>query len=236
MNTQDYILLAVSLMGISLAVLGISYSRLVMRLRRSKKENDFLKYDAKEKAEMLIESARDKGLGIIAEANAKAKDILQSAHSFSSNADEVLQKSVDDVADRESKALEQISQDLLTTYRQGIDAIKNDSINVFKNASKDVELHVLTEIQEYVGLLEKQTVGSQKLVDDKLQEAAARIQHELEAYKAEKLKKFDERFFEALQIAIQEVLGKSLRMDEHQELVIQALTAAKADMQKTLPF
>ena len=224
--------IALSSVAIAFIVLSISYYRLIVRLRRQQKENDFLKYDAKEKAAMLLDSARDRGLQILAEANQKAKEILQSAHSFSSNADEVLQKSVDEVADRESHALTQVSQDLLATYQKGIDEIKNDSINVFRNASKDVESRVLAEIQEYVGLLQKQTVGSQKIVDDKLQEAAMHIQAELEAYKADKMKKFDERFYQALEIAIKDVLGKSLRMDEHQELVVEALTAAKADMQK----
>ncbi len=55
------------------------------------------------------------------------------------------------------------------------------------------------------------------------------LQKELEAYKAMRLKETEQTVQRIVQKASQEILNKSLSLDDHQNLVIQSLEKAKKE-------
>jgi hypothetical protein len=55
------------------------------------------------------------------------------------------------------------------------------------------------------------------------------MEKELEVYKAERLKKVDEKIFEILKDASTKAIGKSLSLEDHEDVVIKALEDAKRE-------
>ena len=108
--------------------------------------------------------------------------------------------------------------------------LKDQDINLFSTITKTIEKDVAQEMQTFRAVLEKETVSSQKIIETKLQEQYATVGKEVQEYKIQQMTKVDNHIIELVQKTTTLALGKSLSIENHQELVLEALEEAKKQL------
>ena len=219
----------IAVLAFVLGVLVISYERILQKTHRLKKDYEALSLHLNERSARVFEEARKKALSIIEEANSKSGQIISSLKSFENKSDDDLKELTDSLSEEQRKVLEERSDDLIKSYQQALNELRQKNIDLFKNISKDIEGDAVSEIKDFRQILEKETFASQKVVSGKIEEEYKKIEEELQKYKAEKLKEVDDSIYKILIAVSKRVIGKSLSVEDHTELVIQALEKAKKE-------
>ncbi|HBC72540.1 MAG: hypothetical protein UX91_C0003G0089 [Candidatus Amesbacteria bacterium GW2011_GWB1_47_19] len=93
--------------------------------------------------------------------------------------------------------------------------------------SKDIEVEIVRDSEEFKKALEMETVGIQRAAARRYEEEMAHTEEEIEAYKAGKMKETEERIPGIVKQVSLQVLGKAISPQEHGELIKQALEEAK---------
>lgn len=212
--------LVISILILSLALIALVfyYGKTIHKIHSYRREEEHLKLQMHKKADELLEEARQKANNIIREAEF-VKDKEKLAFNESLNASSINQ----------IKDFEKVSQDFLKTYRNELDLIKSQTIQVIKNISKDIEKHTLFEIKDFKEILKKETFASQKIVEQKIEKDYNEAKGAIEAYRAEKLKIIDNDIYKILQKVSMLVLGKTLSPQDHENLIIESLNQAKKE-------
>src|SRR5439155_747729 len=111
-------------------------------------------------------------------------------------------------------------------------SIKNENINMFKNISKQFESEALAEVQDFKQIMQQETVGSQKIVEQKLEQNYQEVEKEVDAYRAKRMQQVDESIMKILYDVSKEVFGKGLDVKSQEELVLKCLGEAKQEFSK----
>jgi len=219
------LVIATVVLAATLGVLVVSYVKTLekfkilqeTRLTWQKKESD-IESEAHKKAVLILQEARSKATKIISEASA-SQDLLKKTFE-----EQLKAASLD-----QAKKLETISEDFLKAYQTTLADLKGNNIKTVSNISKDIEDSTKSELEDFKEILRKETFASQKIVEGKIEEDYKIVEKELETYKAERLKKIEEEIYNIIQNVSKEVLGKTLSLQEHEQLVIDALEKAKKE-------
>lgn len=212
------LVISIFILSLALIALVFYYGKTIHKIHSLRREEEHLKGQMHKKADEIIEEARQKANKIVREAEF-VEDKEKLAFNESLNASSINQ----------IKDFEKVSQDFLKTYRNELDLIKSQTIQVLKNISKDIEKHTLFEIKDFMEILKKETFASQKIVEQKIEKDYSEAKGAIEAYKAEKLKIIDNDIYKILQTVSAVVLGKTLSLQDHENLIIDALNQAKKE-------
>lgn len=158
-----------------------------------------------EREQELIEArARQKGIKIIESAKDRAMEILtESRLGARDNQGEM------------DKALQQVTKKQLERYKE-----------ILQNISKSIEEDTKKEVDQFKKVLEMETVGAQKVVKDRIEEEYEKVNEEVEAYKAEKMKKVESEVGEIMKEFTKIALGK-LSVEQQKVVLLDALEEAK---------
>ncbi|OGH22094.1 MAG: hypothetical protein A3F31_00110 [Candidatus Levybacteria bacterium RIFCSPHIGHO2_12_FULL_38_12] len=217
-------------LGIALIVVGVLYIKTLKKLDRLHKREIKIDEETHKKALHLIQNSRDKGYEIIQDANIKAQEILKNAASITDKSKTVLEKELEKVYKKQVKDLGTTSNELLDDYQKLLEDAKKDSLNMVKNISKSIEMSALSEVQDFKDVLRQETLVSQKVVAEKIQQEYDQIQEDVKAYKQEKLKQVEDSLFALLKKVSEETIGKTLSLEQHEELVLEALERGKKEL------
>lgn len=209
---------AIFILVIGLTVFAFLYARLLNKLHLAKKEEDHLKEQLNQKATVLLETARDKAFQIINQAGLSALEIVGKTKVYDNKAKQALDLKLKDISD-----------EFLIIYKEMLEELKRDNINIFKIMSKDIEKDTLDEVKDFKEILCRETLASQKIVEEKIEKEYAQAEEELKAYKEAKLRKIDDSIYEILKTISKIVLGKAIPLEEHEQLIIEALNRAKKE-------
>lgn len=221
MDTQILFYAAIiltALMGAILGYVAISYRKLIEkyeRIRQSQEEERRLLDQEKAK---ILEQGRLEAQKIISEAHAKAGQLISETGNFSSQSRALL--------DQELKKA-QVAE--LELYQKALEETKKDAQSSLGSISKDVRGEVVKQIEAIrIGLL-AEIQRAQGETKQMLASSYKKMEEEIEAYKAERLKRVDEKILEILKSASLKAIGKSLSFEDHEEAVINALEEAKRE-------
>lgn len=198
--------------------------------RRSvfKKESEILD-NANRKALDTLQKANNEALGIIEEARAKVKT-METKISFDEEAFQQLLKSQQDaIIKAVSDHLQKITTSVLSNYQETLRKTAEADLNVFRTSTNDLEKAAKDEVESFKSLLEKETIGTQRDVAQKIQEVYAAAQDEIKTYRAERLAEIDNHIGEIILSVSQRVIGKALSLEDHRDLVISSLEKAKKE-------
>ncbi|KKU50993.1 MAG: hypothetical protein UX73_C0010G0020 [candidate division WWE3 bacterium GW2011_GWC1_47_10] len=123
--------------------------------------------------------------------------------------------------------LAQSTSEMVGAFKDLIERQKRENVDSLTDASEELRQQVLAEVEEFKTKLETETLKSQKIVEDKINAKYSQIETSLGVYKREKLKEIDEKVYDVLAEATKDILGKSLSVEEHRDLVVAALERAK---------
>ncbi len=139
--------------------------------------------------------------------------------------------------DAKEQALEIISAATLDAEKERkimklkLDEISADHLRKFdemlQNISKTVKSSTETEIKKFAQALEMETIGAQKAAAKKLEEAYDQVNAEIQEYKMNEMRKIENDVNESIAEITKEVLGKSIPISVHQDLIMEALKNAK---------
>lgn len=226
-----FILFAFSclVLGVALVVLIFSYERLLKRLSNVEKENKDISADFYRKQEKIIEDARSIALKIIEEANLTASDMLSKTKNIREKSQETLNKHLELLLAHEKDFIDKNSETLLQDYKDSLQKLREEHIALFKSIATDIEKSAAYEVKDFREILQKETVSSQKIVEQEIENDYKKAQEELIAYKQERIKDIDESIYKLLLSVSKLVLSKALRVEDHEQLVIDSLAKAKEE-------
>lgn len=218
---------SIFVLGIALVVLILGYEKVLHSLHLAEEAKRDLSKDFYSKRENILEDARRKALSIIEEANLASAHMLSQTHDFHTKSEQVLKNQVDTLLKQQNDILEKNSLELLKQYGLALENLEQKNINLFQKVSQDVERDAGAELKNFKEVLEKETFTAQKIVGQKIEEQYKKVEEELVVYRTERLKHIDESIYKILMDVSKMVLSKTLRVEDHEQLVLDALDQAK---------
>jgi F0F1-type ATP synthase membrane subunit b/b' len=159
----------------------------------------------------VVNDALSKERKILEDATSEADQILTGAKQLDDTSQKALDASLQKLSTQMQKQAESTAQYFLTNYSAVLHQIANTSLSDIQNTTK----HLGGQMQEEM-----------KKVHDSL---LPTLQKELDEYKTNRMKQAEQAVTKIVQKASQEVLNKSISLEDHQKLMVEALEKAKKE-------
>lgn len=230
--TQEYIFLIgpTAVLSLALAAVAVSYVFLLIRLGKSEKDKLFLQSKIKDHASEILKEAHEKRIKIMQDAVTQAGDIVKNSQLLSNEVRDQLNSDMQEMRKKQFDILSQRQQQLSKFYDDFEKESRKLIFDQFKLMVKNMEEFTVEGIKELREDIEKERQSVNKQIDQKVEDENKRSQKAIEDYKLEQIKKIDKRVFEILQVLTRDILGKSLTLKDHEELIQKALSQMKSDM------
>lgn len=179
----------------------------------NEKEKVFEKKEEKVDTEYhhVVDEALAKERKILEDAASQAGEIISQAKTINSSSQQQINQALEKIiADSQSQTLS-LSQQAMNQYAQYLKQIANTSLTNFSSLTKELE----NAMKQNTKTIQESMLPS--------------LQKELEAYKEMRLKETEQTVQRIVQKASQEILNKSISLEDHQNLVIQSLEKAKRE-------
>jgi dGTP triphosphohydrolase len=212
------LVIAIVVLATALGVFVVSYVNTLEKFKMLQKKQSDIESEAHRKAVVILQEARNKAIKIIEDTNV-SQDLLK----------KTFEEELKAAAPNWAKKLQTVSEEFLKVYQKTLTDLKDNNIKIITNISKDIESSTKAELEDFKEILRKETFSSQKIVEGKIEQDYQIVEKELEAYRTEKLKKIEDQIYNIIQNVSKEVLGKTLTLQEHEQLVIDALEKAKKE-------
>jgi len=177
----------------------------------------------------LLGEAHQKAQEIIDLANKQATEIIASSKVYENNSNQALKDKLAMLEKQQEGVFTKASEDMKIAYQNMITQIQEQDINTLKTMTKEITSDVTADFKEFRDVLEKETINSEKIVKEKIDEEYLSMEKDLESYKKEKYEKIDEDIYKILYRVSEMVLSQGISYDKHRELVIEALETAKKE-------
>jgi F0F1-type ATP synthase membrane subunit b/b' len=224
-----FLILAVCVLALTLGFVVSHHEKVVKKPPQTIPNDNKLADSLGEKSIAMLDEARDKALKIIQDANSKAEAMLTDAQLTKQSMKSTSETTLADITTAQRQQLDRVAKEVLATHQKMLDEVKADNVNIFRNISKDIEKQSMDEVKNFREILEKETIGSEKIVAEKIEKDYLQMKQELSLYKANKFKQLDSMVNQVLQSVAKQVIGKTLNLRDHQDLVIAALEKAKKE-------
>lgn len=221
------IIASISVLSIALFAMAISYYHVLRKLMHREEKLDELFRDVNERGIDLLEHTKKKSAHVITEATEKAKELISESKNLTVDSKKVLDDALSELIKTQVTSFQKASEEFLQEYKNELEMLKSNTVQVARNVSKDIEADAVKEVDNYRQILEKETIDSQKIVEQKIEADYEKAQKEVAAHKDEMLKKIDDEIYRLLENVSKEAIGKSIPMAQHEELIISALEKAK---------
>lgn len=222
-----FLVAAIILLSIVLVAVIISYAASMRRLNSLEDRQDDLYEKARQKREELIAQEQTDYEKIITAAQSRAAEIIGTVTKISNTSEDALNKALLELSAREKEMVAGKSQEFLKAYQAQLNQIASDSINEFKNISKDILTNIDSHFNTLKELMSEQTSESQKIAEKKIAGEYEELKLSLAQYKQDQLKKIDNDIYEILLNISKIAFGRGLSLVNQEELVKKAFEEAK---------
>jgi len=210
-----FVLAAISLVGIALAV---SYSSLFIKYRKLREELVERQKREADSFQKTFEDSRKQSLLILDQAQNAAREIVSKAQNITNGNNADLLKLVN-----ENLKMQKAS------YDQAFLIISENITKTFNSMPTDVKKQVEVEVAKLVSVIEADMSTLQTALQASLKQPFEEAQREADTYKKERIKQFEGNLFSILSDISREVLRKELTSEEHEKLVLKALEEKKIE-------
>lgn len=195
--------------------------------------------DAYTEAYKIIDNAKKQSLSLIKDANSKAQETLLQGKEVSQDVRNQWEKKLTEISQELSASFENSTNSILSFYEDLIEKQKKEGHALLTTTSREIEEEVLDEVGEFKDTLEEeshifsnnlhqQTVGLEKQLSDKLQKEFENAQKDIALYKKHRLEEVDQTIVQIVEKVAREVIGDTISMQEHQNLIFRSLEKIKA--------
>lgn len=224
----------IAILSLSLAAVAVSYVFLLIKLGKSEKDKVFLQSKIRDQSSEILVASHEKGMRVINDATKKAQLIIKEAQVFSDETRIQFSSDFKATSKKYEEFLEKRSEEVSGLYEKFITDLRSDSEEQFKIITKDMENHSLSIIGEFREALEGERIFMHKELEGKITEEYKKAQKHIEDYKVDQMKKVDKQVFDILHALTSNVLGRSLSLKDHEDLVQRALAQMKVEMDSNI--
>lgn len=224
----------IAILSLAFAAVAVSYIFLLIKLGKSEKDKVFLQSKIRDHSSEILQQSHEKGMRIIQEAQKKAQLIIEEAQVFSDEAKTQFSSGFKVTTKKYEEFLESRTDEVSKLYEKFITDLRNDAEEQFRMITKDMENHSLAIIGEFREALEGERIFMHKELEAKITEEFKKAQKHIEDYKVDQMKKVDKQVFDILHALTSNVLGKSLSLKDHEDLVQRALAKMKVEMDSNI--
>lgn len=211
------------------------YKQQENKLASLQEEKNNLEKDTNAQMQKILEDARSEAIKIIAAANESAKDILTETHLAKDQQDEISQKNLDTLSQQQEATFQKATEDMTKAFQNSINKLNTEDLSLVKKLTQDIETNITKDLGDFKQILEQETISSQKIVGQKIENQYETTRKEVEAYKLEELRKVDQKIQQLIETTSAAVIHKSLSLNDHYDLVQEALQNAKEQLKLTMP-
>lgn len=232
-NTDLFVpYLAIAVLAVNVFILAIfifATAQFFKKTSISREEAGKIKNKAHEEAEALLDGSRKEALKVMGDARIKAEEVLSGIKNLTDDSEKKLQKAIDDFSRQETERLIKTSEKFVAVYESSVNEAGKkhleDLDNIFQGISKIVD-RGMTGFEKALLAEVKQ---SHEDADRRISEWHENSLKEIEEYKKEALQRIDGAVYKVLALVSREVIGKTLDMETHRNLVLRALETAKKE-------
>lgn len=227
-------LLIGSILGLSVAILFIVgvYSRMNKKIEETENEKILLHNNITKKAQDLLQEAHANNVKIISDANKQAAQIIAEAKQSKTSSEDILSQKLDQLLTMQGQTFEKISSDVLKSYQTSITQLQAQDLEQIKKVSGAIEQSAEKQLSDFQTTLAHETVDIEKNVKEQVEKKLAQTDAEIQAYKDAQFEKVRNEMYPLLQRITEEALGKSLSIQDHEDLIQQALEEARPKVQQ----
>lgn len=196
-----------------------------------KKESSLSREESRihKEAAKVLNRAQEKAEALVEEAVIKSKEVLAETEVFKEDIEKNLRSVFEKAVDKNVRKLESQAESLSGDFEKMFKDIRSRYLEQTKDLLDTLQVSGKKGIDEIGTVVKEETLGFQFDLDKKLAEEIAKVSQEVEAYKAEQLKTINESMSKIIAKVSQEVLGKTIPLSDHEDLVIEALEKAKKE-------
>ena len=187
------------------------------------------KTPAELEARHIWEQANREATEIIRVAAEKARDILQSAETTKDNTVSALNAEIMAIAEQHKRYLKDASLKYVETYERMAEHVEEQYLSTLHEASQGMSSDAKHALDMFETFLKDQTIGYKQQMEKKIEDLRNNVNEQVNEYKKEKLKRIDKAIGEIVISVAKIVIGRSLNIKEHNELVLRALEEAKKE-------
>jgi F0F1-type ATP synthase membrane subunit b/b' len=221
---------SIAVLSLALSAVAVSYVFLLIKLNKSEKDKVVLQSKIRDNAAEILRQSHEKGLRVVQEAVVKAEAIVKDAQIFSDTTRDNFIADLQSAKQAQEKILASRNEEISSLYDQFVLDVRHDTGERFRIVAKDMENHALAGIGEFRGALESERIFMHKQLESKVEEEYKKAQKHIEDYKEDQMKKVEKHVFDILHTLVRDVLGRSLSLSEHEDLVQKALVQMKGEM------
>ena len=221
------VLMAFILLGIGFIVLAF-YIRDGMR-RAQKAHYPKTQVPEEVEAQHVLLNANKEAADIIRIATQQAEAILKSAESLKEDTSSSLAEELTAVAEQHKRYLQDASLKYVETYEHMAERAQEEYLSTLHEASQTMAGDAKHTLDMFETFLKDQTIGYKQQMEKKIEELRNRVNDQVNEYKKGKLQRVDKAINEIIISVAKIVIGRSLNIKEHNELVLQALEEAKKE-------
>ena len=206
------------------AVLHISVLRGVVA---SGREGERARRETEAEAARIIEEARTQAVARLREASAKAEDMIREAHTIVSASQQEIKDALEAMVRKEGGDLAETSRQFIAAYRAVAEQAQKEQGSAIDAVSQKAREEIANAITRFEQTLKDQARVHANAMAHDLADAQTHMREEVEAHKKEVFAKIEESVYRVIQTVAKQVLGKTLNLEEHREIIIHALEQAR---------
>lgn len=207
------ITVALSLLLIAVVTLYVSLLRKYQELLEEKSKLQSIREGEVEK---ILAEARQKAHQIVEEANVNASKIVQDAGFVN-----------EELKGKMLAELERVSSEFFKNYQGALKGAEAQALATITDISKNLGSEAAKQIEAMRQVLQAEIARAQQTTKAAIDEAYKKVEEEIEAYRKSRLQKIDEQIYEVIKKVSQDVIGKAIEAQEHEEMVVKSLEEAK---------
>ena len=177
----------------------------------------------------VLSNANEEAVELIRVATEKAREILQSAGNVGEGISSSLAKELTAIAEQHKQYLKDASLKYVETYEHMAERAQEEYLSTLHEASQTMAGDAKHTLDMFETFLKDQTIGYKQQMEKKIDDLRNKVNEQVNDYKKEKLKRVDKAINEIVISVAKIVIGRSLNIKEHNELVLRALEEAKKE-------
>ena len=213
------------LAAVSLVLFIYSFFKLRGANERLGKRND----EEEKRWKELELKAQNDYQEIISTANKKASEIIAQATQVSQDSVKTFENSVSTMLQNQKANIQKESEEISRKHEDEINELNNNIIKLLTNVYKDIESATRADFENYKAVIQKQTFEAEKVAQARMQEEYEKLEKEIAIKKQQRLTQLEENIYKILNNISKDVIGKSLDLTAHEELIIKSMEKAKKE-------
>ena len=198
-----------------------------IEIKRAKKQGieikETIEKEAYETALSILDRARSDSLKILGQAQVKAQGLISNTYVISKESRDRLERSIDDIYEKQGRVLGNLSDEILESYRLAIEEGKKDNIRTLYEVTEAMRQEAIQGVNELKDVVKKETIGAQDALEEKIMTEYAKVDSEVKEYKSKKVEGLNKKIFELLSNVYMDLMNEDLDQIKHEKLILSLL-------------